>query len=131
KDLMAQEGIDSRHVKLKQSRTGLGNIVLNKQTADNQIIVIPGANHDYDLEDLKSLEDEIKNANVIVAQLELPIHVVEALAMMCGKHKKKFILNPTPAAKLKDETYQFITYLTPNDTELAWLTNVSIQSDED
>lgn len=131
KDLMAQEGIDSRHVKLKQSRTGLGNIVLNKQTADNQIIVIPGANHDYDLEDLKNLEDEMKNANVVVAQLELPIHVVEALAMMCGKHKKKFILNPAPAAKLKDETYQFITYLTPNETELAWLTNVSIQSDED
>src|SRR5690606_42007567 len=38
KNLMKNEGIDSQHVKLKQSRTGLGNIVLNKKTADNQII---------------------------------------------------------------------------------------------
>lgn len=131
KNLMKNEGIDSQYVKLKQSRTGLGNIVLNKETADNQIIVIPGANHDYNLEDLKSLEDEIKNANVIVAQLELPINVVESLALLCGRYKKKFILNPAPAAKLKDETYPFITYLTPNETELAWLTNIPIQSNED
>lgn len=130
-DIMNRENIDSSNVIRTSSATGLGNIVLNNQTAENQIIVVPGANHDYNIKDLNKLENAILKANILVAQLELPINVTYEIAKLARKYNKQLILNPAPAVILDDEIYPSITYLTPNETELEILTGIKSNTKKD
>lgn len=129
-NVMKEEGIDFSNVITTASKTGLGNVIVNKQTAENQIIVIPGANHDYQVSHLANLHDEIKKASVVVLQMEINLDVNYEVARLCKKYNTKLILNPAPAVKLNDEVYPNITYLTPNETELEILTNKKITTKE-
>lgn len=131
RNVMETEKINAQSVLTKDKRTGLGNVVLNQDTAENQIIVIPGANLSYTIDDLNKIEELIKHANVIVSQLEVSFDVVYELARMCGKHHKKLILNPAPAAHLDEEIFKYVTHLTPNETELEILANTKITSEKE
>lgn len=131
RNVMETEKINAQSVLTKDKRTGLGNVVLNQDTAENQIIVIPGANLSYTIDDLNKIDELVKHANVIVSQLEVSFDVVYELARICGKYHKKLILNPAPAAHLDEEIFKYVTHLTPNETELEILANTKITSEKE
>ncbi len=122
-----EEGIDTSYIRRSNLHTGIGSITLEK-SGQNRIVIIPGANLDYTIKNLWEIEEKIKEANVVVAQLEMKIEVIQELGRICKRYQKTFILNPAPAQMLDDELLSSVTFLTPNETELAFLTKSKCES---
>jgi ribokinase len=124
KDIFKKEGIVGKNIfTTKKALTATAMIQINKH-AQNRIVVIPGANFEFSLNDLKKVESQLKNSNLVVTQLELTPAVEEAIINMCFKHKVPLQLNPAPAYKLSSDILSKVTYLTPNELELSILTGI-------
>ena len=96
--------------------TGVANIVVAEN--DNSIIVISGANYKVDVDLIESFKDLILAADLVLLQLEIPMEVVEYVIDMCSRNKVKVLLNPAPAAQLKEALIDKVTYITPNEHEM-------------
>lgn len=127
-DLFGQQlskGLDNEGINLSGLRTvegvssGLAHITLTD--TDNTIIVIPGANAHCTPEHIAAHESLIAGADIVLMQLEIPLHTVQYAVQLAERHGIPVILNPAPAHPLPNELLQGVTYLTPNETELAFL----------
>ena len=91
---------------------------------DNTVIIIPGANNYLTTEEVKLAEDKIKNAKMVVGQLELPVALTMEAFKIAKKYNVKTLLNVAPAVKdIPNELYELCDIICPNETELAILTN--------
>ena len=111
--------------------TGVAGIMVNKQTGENAISVIPGAAGKISKEDIDNASNIIKQSFIFLTQLEAPIDVVEYAIEIANSNKVKTILNPAPAVKLKDKTFSLIDYFTPNETEASFYVNHKVESKQD
>jgi ribokinase len=120
-DLMAalrKEGIDVSGVKrLTDTATGVASIYV--ADGDNSILVVPGANDQVTPADIDQHLDKLKEADIVLLQLEIPVETVLYAARIAKSLGKKVILNPAPARELPAELYGCIDYITPNRTELG------------
>ncbi len=126
--MLEKENISTRDMQQKQN-TGIGSITIDK-SGQNKIVIIPGANMLYNLDDLNKALENIKKADILLAQLEMPLDVVMTFAKYAKKHNKTMILNPAPAKHLPEEIFSYIDYLTPNETELEYLSGKKVNSFE-
>ncbi len=130
-NIMKNAGIDIKNIKkTNNASTGIGSITL-EENGQNRIIIVPGANYEYSVADLMTLEDCIKEVDIVLTQLELREEITEKLAELCQLHKKIFILNPAPARSLSDKVLKAVSILTPNETELQLLTGMKLSSMKD
>ena len=122
KDLFIKEGVNVSHVLTTDLEPTTIALIEIDASAQNKIVVVPAANFVYSIEDLQNIKEVIANTEMVVAQLEMRLDVMEELAKMCQKLNVPMILNPAPAVPLSDELLSRVTYLTPNETELSVLT---------
>jgi ribokinase len=122
---MKADGIDARLLVDEKAPSGTA-LILVDATGQNMISVAPGANAALAPEDLAPFETLMKEASVVVLQLETPVESVLAAAKMAHRAGAKVILNPAPARKLPRELYGLVDYLTPNETEAEILTGVKV-----
>ncbi|QXM06285.1 ribokinase [Crassaminicella indica] len=130
KDTLNKDDINTEYIMISKSPTGVAMIMVNED-GDNSIVVIPGANFDLSKKDIDEAKALIKTANILVAQLETPLEVVEYALKKAKKFEKYTILNPAPAQKLSKEIIEYVDLLTPNESELELLSGVEIKSEED
>lgn len=124
-------GIDHHSVLFDpEASTGIGNIVIDS-TGNNRIIVVPGANLKLTEQDVEGMEDVIRDSDIIVLQLEIPVPTVYKAIDLANKHGKTVILNPAPAQKIDPDYVNKVDYIIPNETEASVLTNAEVQSLED
>lgn len=117
-DLLAKEGVDTRHVRVVHGvSTGVAAITVSQ--AENSIVVVPGANHVLSPADIDAADAAFAEADVVLAQLEIPFETVEAAASLAERHGKPFLLNPAPAMPLPDALRARAALITPNEHELA------------
>ena len=117
KAVLANEGVDTRWVSEVDGATGVASITLCG--SDNAIIVVPGANHALLPAHLDAAEQAFADADVVLAQLEVPLATVEHAALLAARHGKPFLLNPAPAVALPAALLARVSVLTPNEFELA------------
>ena len=103
--------------------TSIASILSNYQ-AENKIVVMHGANFEFNEKELKKVETVLKNSDLVITQLELKPEIEEAIIKLCAKYKVPVQLNPAPAYKLSKEVLSKLTYITPNDLELSILTGM-------
>ncbi|MGY3776383.1 ribokinase [Helcococcus sueciensis] len=126
--VLENENINSDNILINnKSSTGVG-MVVNEDDGDNRIIVIPGSNLEYNLDDLYKIRNEIKRSKILVLQLEMQLEVMEEAINIAHDLSVPVVLNPAPAQKLSKELLSKVTYLTPNETELGILTGDKIDS---
>ncbi|MBN3766132.1 ribokinase [Burkholderia sp. Ac-20365] len=125
KATLEREGIDVRHVTTASQATGIASITLTG--GDNAIVVVPGANAELSPEDIDRAADAFAQADIILAQLEVPYATVLHAARRARELNKPFFLNPAPAVALDAELLDLVTLLTPNQHELA----TALQTSED
>ena len=82
-------------------------------------------------EDIDQSSDAIKQSSVFLTQLEVPIDVVEYAIEIAKSNNVTTILNPGPAAKLQDKTFELIDYFTPNETEASFYVNHKVETQEE
>ncbi len=130
--LYADEGINSKYVwEIPDMSTGAASIVVNEETGDNAIIVVPGAADAMVPDDLDTAEVGIANCAFFMASLEVPIPVMQHGLEIAKRNGVSTILNPAPAAMLPDEVYGLTDYFTPNETEATILAGIPVVTIED
>ncbi len=127
--LYADEGINAEYVwEIDDMATGAASIVVNEETSENLIIVVPGAADDMVPDDLEAAEAGIAKSSFFMASLEVPIPVMQRGLEVAKRNRIPTILNPAPAAILPDEVYGLSDYFTPNETEAAMLAGIPVEN---
>lgn len=126
-------GVDvSRVVVHKGISSGVGHVTLEvtEHSAQNRIVVIPGANQTLTLEEVAWIKDEIATYDIVLLQLEIPLEVNLAVARWAKEAGIPVMLNPAPATELSDELLSMVTYLTPNEQEASVETHLPLGVNE-
>jgi ribokinase len=106
-------------------------VILVTAQGGNSIVVIPGANYELGPADLDRHIETLRDAAVILAQLEIPIETVEHLGELAAKLSVPFLLDPAPAQALSPSILRNVTWLTPNESETSSILSHLGSSDVD
>ena len=118
KTRLAREGVETRWVnETEGAPTGIASITVCN--GENAIVVVRGANALLAPADLDAAESAFAAADVVLAQLEVPLETVAHAAELAARHGKPFVLNPAPAIPLPQSLLAGCALLTPNEYELA------------
>ena len=110
--------------------TGIAIIIVDETTAQNTIVVAPGANGNLSIDNIIKAEKIISEADFLLIQLEIPLEVVEFSLKLAKQYGVKTILNPAPAQTLSNELLKLVDIITPNESETEILTGINPDSDE-
>jgi len=94
--LYKSEGIDTQFLFTTQSATGAAAIIIDAHKGENAIIVVPGACFEVTAEEVDQARALIAGSAIFVAQLELPLPVVEHGLTLAHSLGVPTILNPRP-----------------------------------
>ena len=125
-ELFEKEGIDISGIQRDHYQPSGVALITVDDKGENCIVVAPGANAALTPDDIDEVKDRIEGASLLLVQLETPVATVEHVANIASSGKRKFILNPAPAAKLGDELLKKISIITPNQKEAEMLTGIKI-----
>lgn len=118
---LSRDGANVDHVLVRPDvSTGVA-IILVESSGDNGISIAAGANDCVTEETIADLREVITGSDVILLQLETPLAAVKAAVLTAKSAGKTVILNPAPAAELDGEILKNTDILTPNETELEYL----------
>ena len=116
------EGIDTHYlVRDPDAPTGVALIGVDQTTGENFIIVASGANSCLSPALAALASEAIRAADVVLCQLESPLETVTAALKMARDAGVITILNPAPAREIPETLLQFISIMTPNEHEAAFL----------
>lgn len=124
-------GIDARYVDIVPgASSGVAPIFVDS-SAENCIFIIKGANAQLLPADVDKAAEDLKLCKLIVLQLEVPLETVYYAIEFGARHGIETLLNPAPAALDLDLSRCLkASFLFPNETELATLTNLPTEGNE-
>lgn len=121
-------GIRTEAVEVGTKTSGVAPIFVDPH-AKNRILIIQGANNELRPESLEQHRDAIKEAKLIILQLEIPLETVYAAIDMGVEMGIPVLLNPAPAnPELDIEYVKKCTYFAPNESELGILTGLPVSN---
>lgn len=127
-------GVDVSRVGRDGSFSAVGNVQIETRedgSNENRIIVVPGANLEISAQDVENFKEEIKNFDYLVQQQEIPLDINRETRKIAFEQGVEILLNPAPSYLLEDEDYKYISYLVPNEHELAELTGAKSEDFND
>lgn len=127
-ELWEREGVDAA-VERVEAHTGVG-VVFVDDAGENEIAVVPGANHALDGDAVRGARNAIAGCDVLLVQLEIDDGAVAAAVSVAREAGLPVVLNPAPARQLDDGLLASVDYLTPNETEARTLAGFAPDSDE-
>lgn len=125
-------GMDTSHVAVHSGiHSGVGHVTLEvtEHTAQNRIVVIPGANRTLTVDEVRWIQDAVSGYDLVLLQLEVPIEVNRAVARWARAAGVPVILNPAPATELDDKLLSLVSYLIPNEQEASQETHLPLRFD--
>ncbi|MFT0848367.1 ribokinase [Actinomycetaceae bacterium L2_0104] len=126
-----KNGIDTTYVLSTDATSGVAPIFVDKES-NNSIIIVPGANLLLTPDDIAAASADIAQCKLIVLQLEIMLETVYAAIEFGKEHGIPVLLNPAPAhPDLDIERIKDCTYFMPNETELALLTGMPVDTLDD
>ena len=115
---LTEEGIDINHVIRDTSHSSGVAFILIDENGENMISVAPGANFHLTKSDMIKNAEIIKNAKVLVVQMEIPIETIEEIFQIASEGEGYKILNPAPLKPIPVEVFKNIDIIIPNEGEL-------------
>lgn len=126
-----EAGVDDSLVKDCTTATGSAAILIDEVSGENAIIVVPGACFTMTPAEVDAAAEVVRSASVFLAQLELPLAVVERGLQLAREAGVTTVLNPAPAQPLPDELLGLVDILVPNESEAALLVGHAVETPED
>ena len=121
---LRREGIDVRYFReRRQVPSGVALILVGGRDRQNLIAVARSANDTLSAADVRAARSVFRQADAVVAQLEVPLAAVQAAAELAAAAGIPFILNPAPARKLPAKLLRLVDTLTPNEHEVGVVGN--------
>lgn len=112
-------GVDIAGVASSEGASGVAVIVVSAM-GENSIVVAPGANAKVTPQDIAKNLPIIREAGMVLAQLEIPLDAVEYLSSICARENVPMILDPAPARELPRTVFEHVNWFTPNESEAAF-----------
>jgi ribokinase len=116
---LRETGVVVSAVATSPGSSGVAVIVVSP-SGDNIIVVTPGANASLLPGDLDANLDMIRDAGMVLAQLEIPLETIVYLAEICGREGVPLMLDPAPAREIPASVIEQSRWFTPNETEAAF-----------
>ncbi len=110
---LEDEGVDVSTFRVTAGPSGRA-LVMVDAAAENSIIVVPGSNAKLSAADIERAGAAVREADVVVCQLEIPLDAVQAARTACTG---TFVLNPAPARVLPADLLAGTDVLVVNETE--------------
>jgi len=125
-------GVETKRVQsVSGQSTGTATILVNKE-GDNLILIVKGANGNLEPADVEAAAEDLRACDLILLQLEVPLETVYATLAFGKRHGVRTALNPAPAVRALDmDKARLASFLTPNETELAILTGMPVESEDE
>lgn len=126
-----EEGIDARFLLTGENATGAAAIIVDAESGENAIIVVPGACLDLTPAEIDGMKELIASSAIFVTQLELSLATVEHGLRLAHSLGVPTILNPAPGCGLPESIFSSCDYITPNESETEVLTGIRVCTAED
>lgn len=127
---LTDNGIDIRHSRTVPGMpSGVAPIFVDP-TGENAIIIVKGANASLMPADVDAAAEDLAGCAIILLQLEIPLETVYHAIAFASARGIPTILNPAPASRDLDASrLKGLTFFTPNETELALLSDMPTRTD--
>lgn len=136
RDSFADEALNvMKELKMPQDRlffsdeaeTGIALILVDDNSSQNEIVIVPGACNTISKEEVESVEDLLEDAEYVLLQLEINQDANNLVAELAQKHGCKVIINTAPYAPMPDEFLSKAFMVTPNEVEAEEITGVHVE----
>lgn len=124
-----KEGLDTSEILRSDKPSGVALILVDGE-GENCISVASGANGDITSAAIESKAELIRDAGILLLQLEMPTESVLTAARIAHEAGVYVILNPAPACILPSEIFHYVDLITPNQTESEFFTGVHVCDEE-
>ena len=128
-DNFMKVGINTDYVERSKTPTGIAHIWVDGD-GENRIIIIPGANHEIEIEKAVDAINSIKDLSIVVAQCEIKQEVTLNAFRAAKARGCTTILNPAPYQEISPELLELCDWIIPNETEFRELFGQLPTSDE-
>lgn len=126
-DFYRAEGMCADYILRDDERsTGVALILVDEQSAQNEIVVVPGACQNITPEDVARCRTLIEGASILLLQHEINADAQRAAIDIAHAAGVRIVLNPAPAMPVPDEVLAMIDIVTPNETEAQALTGIAV-----
>ncbi len=123
---LRRDNIDVTHVTAEAGVASGIAMILVDDTAQNRIVLAPGANAGLSAGHVGAAAGVIADAALMVLQLEVPLETVQAAIGIAKEAGCPVLLNPAPARELPDEVLANVDYLVPNESEATILSGIAV-----
>lgn len=129
-DLMNELNMDKSHLLFSDnSATGTSLILVDENSSQNSILMIPGACDTITDEEVLLLSNIMPNYSFLLTQLETNISSIEKIITLAYEKDIKVILNPAPVQSVNVELLKKLYLITPNELEAESLTGIKIEDE--
>ena len=112
-----------------QAWPGVAVIMVAREGGENAIVVAPGSNAQLSPTDVEAAHAALARAQVLVAQLEVPLPAVLRAFELARQAGVTTVLNAAPAQALPSALLTLTDWLVVNETEAAQLSGLPAQGD--
>lgn len=125
-----KEKIDTQYITIDSDEaTGTALIAVDKNS-ENNIVVALGACGKITEEDVMKAETNIKDADIVLIQLETSIVAIVTTVNIAANYNVPVILNPAPYQDFPKEILRKVHHITPNETEAFGLTGIEVKDEQ-
>lgn len=125
-----RNGIDASHVLRTPDRSSGVAPIFVEPSGENSILIVKGANADLSPADVDAAAPLLAGCQLILMQMEVPVETVYHTVRVAKTLGVPTLLNPAPAAADLDVArLADLAFLTPNETELATLTGLPVNTE--
>ena len=124
---LAAEDVDVLGVKRDDGASTGAAVVVVDDAGEKQIMAALGANGWLSEADVEAAKDAIASANVLLAQLEVPVPAVHQALRLAKGAGLTTVLDPAPAVPLPDDLLRLVDVIRPNASEAETLTGVAVR----
>jgi ribokinase len=124
--MLALEGLRLDHLGVILGEASGVALIAVAANGENSIVVAPGANALLAPADMDMAQPALTQAQLVVAQLEIPLLTVQHAFTLAHAAGVRTLLNPAPAQPLPPEFLALVDVLVCNETEAAALTAMAV-----
>jgi ribokinase len=114
-------GVDVRRIATTRGTPSGMALICTDRRGENSIVVSPGANARLTPRDVQPLAALLRSCAMLLLQLEIPLETVDRVTVLAQRAGVPVMLDPAPARDLPASLLRRITWLTPNESEAAYL----------
>lgn len=127
---LSRSGVNTSGIRgVENMSTGTAYINVSDD-GENCIVVLAGANAQLDTSRLDEQDELLKNAHIVINQLEVPLETVWESIYRAHRYGAITVLNPSPVHAVPDEVLRCVDILIPNEVEMAAMMDGSPMTDE-